>query len=82
MFNIFTVAGHDFINEMATILPDENCTTIYTVEDTDYERSKVFRMTLRSALHRNETSVIRDPNAEENIAVNYTIILEDDDGEE
>lgn len=65
----------DFKNYTATILPGHNCTAFDTVDDLVYERSKVFVVTL-ALIVGDEDDEIQDQS------IFYTIILQDDDGEE
>ena len=61
--------GHDFKDFTGTINSDNNCTMFDTSNDSNYERNKVFNVTLCQK------------NVEQPEQQNYTIVLQDDDGE-
>ena len=60
----------DFHNRTSTITAGNNCTSISTVDDVNYERNKVFTVTVAP----------RESDDKE-IGLSYSVVLQDNDGE-
>ena len=71
LFSSLTAATDDFVRASSIIDSDRNCTALYTLDDTEYERTKVYDVMLHPADEKTRTNLAD---------VHYTIILEDDDG--
>jgi hypothetical protein len=74
VLSLIIIASNSFEPAQPTIPSDDNCTTLSTITDADYERNEVFDVKLLPQMKR-------EPDADVNPVVSFTVILEDSHSE-